>query len=140
MNTYLTNNQIYALILLIFYSLVKSILHFIRVLNYFNFNDREMSNFVRWNLLFSDIMNIIFIILSMYLIFIKNIKSTVYFAVCILLLFKGLLHFITDYKIYKYFNFNLQTQQKIEDFHYKFSNISDLGIGLVSLFLLFKII
>ena len=74
MNTYLTNNQIYALILLIFYSLVKSILHFIRVLNYFNFNDREMSNFVRWNLLFSDIMNIIFIILSMYLIFIKNIK------------------------------------------------------------------
>ncbi len=139
MNTYLTNDQTYALILLIFYSLVKSMLHFIRTLNIFNMNKNMMLTYSKFELIFSDLMNIIFMMLSFYLIFMKNVRSIIYFFVCIILLFKGLLHFITDYRLYKYLNFDLNTQNKIEKFHYNFANITDLFIGLISLYLLINI-
>ena len=99
--------------------------------------DEEELN--KFTLTVSDISNIIFIILSLYLIFIKNVTNTIYFIVCILLLFKGLLHFITDYKLYRYFDFNKDAQQKIQNFHDKFATITDLGIGLISFYILITI-
>jgi len=132
----LTNFQIYGLILLIFYVLVKSILHFVILINIFNLNKIQMNNLYNNDLIISDIGNAIFILLSLYLLFMKNVISYTLFFTCILLLFKGLFHFITNYKIYKYFKFDKKTQEKIEKFHYRFAIVSDLFIGIISLFLL----
>ena len=135
----LTNTQIYALIFLVFYSFLKSITHFIIVLNSFGLSGKTLEYYKSLELINADIWNTFFIIFSLYLIFVKSVRSVVYFTVCILLLFKGLLHFITDYKIYRYLKFDKNTQDKIENFHTKFANITDLLIGMVSLFLLIKI-
>lgn len=135
----LTNQQIYGLIALIVYAFLKSIAHFIKIINPFNFNTRQLEIYKKLELLVSDVCNIIFILLSLYLIFIKNINSFNYFIICMLLLFKGILHFITDYDLYKFFNFDKKSQDKIENFHDKFSNISDLLIGLISFYLLVRI-
>lgn len=136
---YLTNQQIYVLIILVFYTFIKSISHFVRILNPFKFTNEQMAVYTKFQLRFSDISNIIFMILSLHLIFIKNVKNMIYFLVCILLLFKGILHFITDYKVYKYFGFDKATQDKIENFHDKFANITDLSIGIISFYLLLRI-
>lgn len=136
---YLTNQQVYGLIILVFYTFIKSISHFVRILNPFKFTNEQMDVYIKWQLHFSDISNIIFMILSLYLIFIKSVKNYIYFIVCILLLFKGTLHFVTDYKVYKYFGYDKRTQDKIEKFHDKFANISDLSIGIISFYLLLRI-
>ena len=139
MGNYLTNQQLYGLIILVIYSFIKSISHFVLILNPFNFTDKQMAIYTNWQLHFSDVINIIFIIFSLYLLFIKNIKSFTYLMVCLLLLFKGMLHFVTDYKIYKYFGFDKNTQNKIENFHSKFANLSDLLIGIISFYFLLRI-
>ena len=135
----LSTQEIYGLMLLIVYSLIKSILHFVRIINPFKFKGETLEEFDKWDLIISDISNIIFILFSLHLIFIKNIKNTIYFIVCILLLFKGLLHFITDYKLYRYFDFNKDAQEKIKKFHDDFSTITDLSIGLVAFYFLMRI-
>jgi hypothetical protein len=114
-------------------------MHFVVNLNLLGLDKTSLKNLYNLDWILSDIWNFMFIMMSLYLIFIKNVISVIYFIVCILLLFKGLLHFITDYRVYKYQNFDLQTQQKIDKFHSKFSNLSDIIIGLFSLFLLSKI-
>jgi hypothetical protein len=139
MATRFTNYEIFSLIFLIIYSLFKSITHFTAKFNPFGLekNNLKYLTNVEWYL--SDVWNFAFIILSLYLIFIKTVRSTIYFIVLIILLFKGLFHFITDYEIYKFLNFDLETQKKIEDFHSKFADVSDIFIGLFSLLLLRKI-
>ena len=134
-----TNYEIFSLIVLVVYSLIKSIMHFVVNLNLLNLDKNNLKNLYNFDWFLSDIWNFMFIMMSLYLIFIKNVTSVIYFIVCILLLFKGLFHFITDYKIYRYLNFDLQTQQKIDKFHSKFANLSDIFIGLFALFLLSKI-
>jgi hypothetical protein len=134
-----TNYEIFSLIILIVYSFIKSIMHFVVNLNLLGLDKTSLKNLYNLDWILSDIWNFMFIMMSLYLIFIKNVINVTYFIVCILLLFKGLLHFITDYRVYKYFNFDLQTQQKIEKFHSKFVNLSDIIIGFFALFLLSKI-
>lgn len=135
----LSSEQINGLIFLVLYTFIKSILHFIRIANPFNLNSKKLEELNKFTLTISDISNVIFIIFSLYLIFIKNVKNTIYFIICILLLFKGFLHFITDYKLYRFFDFNEDAQEKIRNFHDKFATITDLGIGLVSFYILLKI-
>jgi len=135
----LTDYEVFSLIILIVYSFFKSIMHFVSKLNLLDLDKNNLKNLRDVDWVLSDIWNFIFIILSLYLIFIKNVRSVIYFSICILLLFKGLLHFITDYRVYKYLKFDSQTQEKIENFHSRFVNVSDIFIGLFSLFLLSKI-
>ena len=139
MDKQLSNLQVSGLIFLIFYSLFKSIAHIILGYNIFNL-DKKQKNFYHDKIYspFSDIANLIFIVLSVYLL-VKNIKGKIYLFICALLLFKGIFHFVSDYKFIKLLGFNKQTQDKIKEFHHKFAILSDLGIGVISLLILIKI-
>jgi hypothetical protein len=139
MDKQLSNLQVFGLIFLIFYSLFKSIAHIILSYNLFNL-DKKQKDFYHDKIYspLSDIANLIFILLSVYLL-VKNIKGKIYLFICALLLFKGIFHFVSDYKLIKLLGFNKHTQDKIKEFHHKFALLSDLGIGGISLLILIKI-
>jgi len=140
MDKQLSNLQVSGLIFLIFYSLFKSMGHIILGYNLFNL-DKKQKDFYHDKIysVFSDIANLIFILLSVYLLSVKNIKGKIYLFICALLLFKGIFHFVSDYKLIKLLGFNKHTQDKIKEFHHKFALLSDLGIGGISLLILIKI-
>lgn len=140
MEKQLSNLQVMGLIFLIFYSLSKTIAYIILRNNLFNLDEKQKKFYHdKIYLVFSDISNLIFILLSVYLLLVKNIKSKIYLIICALLLFKGILHFVTDYKFMKLLGFNKQTQDNVKEFHHKFANISNLLIGGISLLILIKI-
>jgi hypothetical protein len=76
-----------------------------------------------------DFTNILYVIISFYLLFVKHVKSPIYLFVCILLLFKAFVHIAANHKI---LNISPQVQQKIKTFYSYEALITNLILFVLS--------
>lgn len=61
-----------------------------------------------------DFTNILYVVISFYLLFVKHVKSPIYLFICILLLFKAFVHIVANHKIVYV---SPEIQQKIKTFY-----------------------
>lgn len=132
----LSNAEIYSLIFLVFYIFVKNIFHF-----YFGYSIYNSKTIYGYSYhVMSDTTNLILLILGFYLLFFQGIKQFISFFIVILLLFKSIIHFFSDYNLYsKIFTPNKKIEAKIDKLHIRASEIVDPIIIVICLILLYKI-
>ena len=61
-----------------------------------------------------DFTNILYVVISFYLLFVKHVKSPIYLFICILLLFKAFIHILANHN---FLNVSPELEQKIKTFH-----------------------
>ena len=133
--------EIYILLLLIVQAFLKSILSILINTNssHIGFNLITNKLLIEFFKVFSTFMNICFVIVAFYLLFIKEVRSFAYLVICFGLIIKGFMHFLVDNKLYKYLNLSKENEQKLIMYKEYETALTNLVIGITTLYVLYKI-
>jgi hypothetical protein len=88
---------------------------------------------------FSDVLNVSLVIIVYYLLIIKKTRSNVYLIICFIFIIKALMHFFVTDEIYKLFNYSEKTQQQILFIKQVETAITNILLGLLSIYILHNI-
>ena len=133
-----TNLELIILITIIFNAFFEGVIMFVFNSDIYNFSKLD-SNTMKLINMYYDLVNVLLVTITLYLLFIKKARSVVAIVLCILILFKGFMHLIVSRRIFKYFNLSYETEQKLLVFHDHFALYASIvNIGLTT-FLLRKI-
>jgi hypothetical protein len=132
-----TGAEIFILLIIIVETFIKSITS-IMVHNrqYVPLDDKNFSILKYYSERFSDIMNVLFIMVSIYLLLVKKAKKPIYLIICYMLIFKAIMHFLVDDNIYKRFNLSLKTQEKLVLFKSYETAFTNVILGSMTLYVL----
>jgi hypothetical protein len=125
-----TNLELVILITTIFNAFFESVIMFVFDSDIYNFSKLDKNTAYIINLYY-DIVNLLLVIITLYLLFVKKAKSVVAISLCIIILFKGFLHLIVSKRIYKYLHLSYETEQKLLVFHDHFA----LYASIINIFL-----
>jgi len=89
--------------------------------------------------IFFDIAMLLLIIISLYLVFIKKMRSPIVLLICAIYLFKGFFHYLISFKLYKYFNLSKESQKKLVLYHHKEAIITGIANICLSAYLFIKL-
>jgi len=133
-----TSIELYIFIIVIINAFFEAVLMFIFDTDIYSFSklNQGLTNFIK---IYYNIANFLLIFISLYLLFVKNIRSPIAFLICIILLFKGFLHFIVAFKLYKKFNLTPENEKKFIKFHNHVAIIASVINIILSSILLYKI-
>ena len=136
-----SETEIYILLLLIVEAFLKSILSILIYTNsrHIGFNLITNNLLIEFFKVFSTFMNICFVIVAFYLLFIKEVRSFAYLVICFGLIIKGFMHFLVDNKLYKYLNLSKENEQKLIMYKEYETALTNLVIGITTLYVLYKI-
>lgn len=126
MNKTFTTNEIFILIILMIYSIIRELLILFYKSN--NLNTTEL-----------NVANIVYIIFGYYLLVVKNVHGFIFRFYSMYLITKGILHFIYILKLYKLLGFSDKTNEAIEERYKKFAFNSNIFGGIMSLIIIVKI-
>jgi len=133
-----TNLELIILITVIFNAFFESVIMFLFDSDIYNFSKLD-KNTMHLIDLYYNFVNLLLVIISLYLLFFKKTRTIIALVLCIIILFKGLMHLIISRRIYKSFNLGYENEQKLLVFHDHFAlYASVVNIGLTT-FLLRKI-
>jgi hypothetical protein len=143
MNSELNNKDIFVLLILVFFILVKvilsSIVHFSKFFNklglsksVFNFIDLTKTGF-------SSLINIISVLVGIYFIFIKKTQNIYFIAGFSVLIFKAIMHFLITYKLYKIFNLTSENEKKLRQFKKGESLVTNFVLFFLTVYIIKKV-
>jgi hypothetical protein len=138
MKTEYSQMELFIFIVIIINGFLEAVIMFIFDSDIYNFNklSQTTTNIIKG---FYNISNFFLVWISLYLLFVKKIKSTIAILICIILLFKGFFHFLVSLDLYKYLNLTKEEEQQLLIFHdHEALYTSVINIGLSS-YLLYKI-
>jgi hypothetical protein len=131
--------EIYILLLIIVQAFLKSIISILTNSSHIGFNLITNKLLIKFFKIFSTFMNICFVIVAFYLLFIKEVRSFAYLVICFGLIIKGFMHFLVDNKLYKYLNLSKENEQKLIMYKGYESALTNLIISITTLYVLCKI-
>jgi hypothetical protein len=125
-------------IIVIINAFFESVIMFIFDTDIYNFSklNRITTNVIK---LYYNIANALLVYISIYLLFVKKVRSFIPVAICLILLFKGFFHFLVAFYLYKYLNLSPEDEQKLLAFHDHEAIIASIINIILSSFLLYKI-
>jgi len=115
-----TNLELIILITIIFNAFFEGVIMFVFDSDIYNFSKLD-SNTMKLIDMYYDLVNVLLVFITLYLLFIKKARTVVAIVLCILILFKGFMHLIVSRSIYKYFNLSYENEQKLLVFHDHFA-------------------
>ena len=130
-----TNLELIILITIIFNAFFESVIMFVFDSDIYNFSKLD-SNTMKLINMYYDLVNVLLVLITLYLLFIKKARTLVTIVLCILILFKGFIHLIVSRRIYKYFNLSYETEQKLLVFHDHFALFASVVNICLTTFLL----
>ena len=130
-----TNLELIILITIIFNAFFESVIMFVFDSDIYNFSKLD-SNTMKLINMYYDFVNVLLVLITLYLLFIKKARTLVTIVLCILILFKGFMHLIVSRRIYKYFNLSYETEQKLLVFHDHFALFASVVNICLTTFLL----
>ena len=133
-----TNLELIILITIIFNAFFESVIMFVFDSDIYNFSKLD-SNTMKLINMYYDFVNVLLVLITLYLLFIKKARTVVAIVLCILILFKGFMHLIVSRRIYKYFNLSYETEQKLLVFHDHFALFASVVNICLTTFLLRRI-
>jgi len=133
-----TNLELIILITIIFNAFFESVIMFVFDSDIYNFSKLD-SNTMKLINMYYDFVNVLLVLITLYLLFIKKARTVVTIVLCILILFKGFMHLIVSRRIYKYFNLSYETEQKLLVFHDHFALFASVVNICLTTFLLRRI-
>ena len=133
-----TNFELIILITIIFNAFFESVIMFVFDSDIYNFSKLD-SNTMKLINMYYDFVNVLLVLITLYLLFIKKARTVVTIVLCILILFKGFIHLIVSRRIYKYFNLSYETEQKLLVFHDHFALFASVVNICLTTFLLRRI-
>ena len=130
--------ELYIFIIVIINAFFEAVLMFIFDTDIYSFNklNQNVTNFIKT---YYNIANFLLICISLYLLLVKTISSPIVIIICIILLFKGFLHFFVALDLYKYLNLSKENEKKLLKFHDHVAIITSIINVILSSFLLYKI-
>ena len=133
-----TNWELIILITIIFNAFFESVIMFVFDSDIYNFSKLD-SNTMKLINMYYDFVNVLLVLITLYLLFIKKARTVVTIVLCILILLKGFIHLIVSRRIYKYFNLSYETEQKLLVFHDHFALFASVVNICLTTFLLRRI-
>ena len=126
----LTQTEIFIFFIVILEIFVSSSLYFIKQLP-------NMSFLEYYTRKFSDVLNVSLILIAYYLLIVKKTKKTIYIILCLTFIVKALMHFFVTDELYKLFNFDKKTQEKILYIKQVETFITNFLLGLLSIYIVY---
>ena len=116
MKTEYSQMELIIFIIIIINGFLEAVIMFVFDSDIYNFNklNPTTTNIIKG---FYNIANFFLVYISLYLLFVKKIKSTIAILICIILLFKAFIHFLVSLNLYKYLNLSAEDEQKFLTFH-----------------------
>jgi hypothetical protein len=116
MKTDYSQMELFIFIVIIINGFLEAVIMFIFDSDIYNFNklSQTTTNIIKG---YYNIANFFLVWISLYLLFVKKIKSTIAILICIILLFKGFFHFLVSLNLYKYLNLTNEEEQQLLSFH-----------------------
>ena len=116
MKTEYSQMELFIFIVIIINGFLEAVIMFIFDSDIYNFNklSQTTTNIIKG---YYNIANFFLVWISLYLLFVKKIKSTIAILICIILLFKGFFHFLVSFNLYKYLNLTNEEEQQLLAFH-----------------------
>jgi len=133
-----TNWELIILITVIFNAFFESVIMFVFDSDIYNFSklDEKTKYIID---LYYDIVNLLLVSITVYLLFVKKTRSTIAIVLGIIILLKGFLHFFVSKNVYKYLHLSYETEQKLLGFHNHFALYSSVVNIFLTTYLLRKI-
>jgi hypothetical protein len=135
-----TDTELIILIIIVFDAFLKSILtifanyRYLLPLGNYKFNTL---NYITAKL--DDVTNFLFIVITLYLLLVKKVRSPIYLFVCFMLIFKAFMHYLVNFNIYKKLGLNPQEQKKLITFKFYETGVTSIVIFLTTLAILYNI-
>ena len=115
-----TNLELIILITTIFNAFFESVIMFIFESDIYNFSKLDKNTMYLIDLYYNFV-NLLLVTITLYLLFIKKVRTYIATILCIIILFKGFLHLIISKSVYKYLHVSYETEQKLLVFHNHFA-------------------
>ena len=133
-----TNWELIILITIIFNAFFESVIMFVFDSDIYNFSKLD-KNTMQLIDLYYDFVNLLLVIITLYLLFVKKVRTYVALILCIIILFKGFLHLIVSESIYKYLHLSYESEQKLLVFHDHFALFASIMNIFLTTYLLRRI-
>jgi len=130
-----TNLELIILITIIFNAFFEGVIMFVFDSDIYNFSKLD-SNTMKLIDMYYDFVNLLLVLITLYLLFVKKARTVIAIVLCILILFKGFMHLIVSRRIYKYFNLSYENEQKFLVFHDHFALYASIVNICLTTFLL----
>ena len=116
MKTEYSQTELFIFIVIILNGFLEAVVMFVFDSDIYDFNklSKTTTNIING---FYNISNVFLLGISLYLLFVKKIKSTIAILICLILLFKAFFHFLIALDLYKYLNLTKEEEQKLISFH-----------------------
>ena len=122
---------LYFLILLVISSFIKGALYAVRHTIGTSFN-----SFIDY---YDHVLDAMYVFVGVYILTVMSNPSSIYITAAIILIQKGILHFLVYFRLYETWGLSPQTEQNLVHYKKIQSLITDYGILFVSLYLLYNI-
>ena len=138
MKTEYSQLQLIIFIIIIINGFLEAVIMFVFDSDIYNFNklSQTTTNVIKS---YYNIANFFLVWISLYLLFVKKIKSTIAILICLILLFNGFFHFLVSLDLYKYLNLSYEEQQKLLTFHDHEALYASVVNIILSSYLLYRI-
>jgi len=133
-----TNWELIILITTIFNAFFESVIMFVFDSDIYNFSKLDKNTMYLIDLYY-DFVNLLLVVITLYLLFVKKVRTYVALILCIIILFKGFLHLIVSERIYNYLHLSHETEQKLLVFHDHFALYASIINIILTTYLLRRI-
>ena len=139
----LDNNDVFVLLTLVFFILLKvvfsTIVHFTNFFNKLGLNE-SVFNFIKLTKIgFSSLINFVSVLVGIYFIFVKKTDNIYFIVGFSALIFKAIMHFIMTYKLYKVFNLSPENEKKLRKFKKGESLVTNFILFFLTVYIIKKI-
>lgn len=133
-----TELEITIFIIVIINAFFESVIMFVFDTDIYNFSklSKTTTEYIK---IYYNIANFLLLGISLYLLLVKKVRSIVAGAICFILLFKTLFHFIVAFDLYKYLQLSPEDEQKFLSFHDHEAILASIINVILSSYLLYKI-
>lgn len=133
-----TTLEITIFIIVIINAFFESVIMFVFDTDIYNFSklSKTTTEYIK---IYYNIANLLLLGISLYLLFVKNVRSAVAVTICGILLFKAFFHFVVAFNLYKYLNLSPEDEQKFLAFHDHEAIVASVINVVLSSYLLYNI-
>lgn len=129
------DNVVFIIIILILLVFLKAIFYYISLTNFHHVLISN-ENFEKFRNRLSDILDILLLFISLFVLFLRKNNSILIVVLAIVFLFKALLHFFVNYRLYQYTSLNQASINNITKIHEKVSFVTNTLLFIITIYML----
>ena len=140
MNNKLSDNEVIALLILVFATLIKVIYstttYYTEYIINYTLGERFYKFIHRTKNFYSSLIDLTYVIIGIYFIFIRKTRNIFFLVAFYALIFKAFMHFLIRTKIYKFLNLSAENENKLLKFKIIETIITNYILFFLTLYIL----